>query len=130
MQRDVIGRGSELAALREFLGTVPSGGAALVLAGEAGIGKTTLWQEALAEASDHGFLVLPSHPSAAESDLSLGAFADLFEDVRGEALERLPAPQRHALDVALLRTESGDAPVDQRTLSFAAINSAGNLLTS
>src|SRR5439155_13899203 len=99
-----------------------SGGAALVLAGEAGIGKTTLWQEALAEASDRGFLVLPAHPSAAESDLSLGAFADLFEEVRGEALERLPAPQRHALDVALLRTESGDAPVDQRTLSFAATN--------
>ena len=47
---DVIGRESELAILDRFLDSIPTGPSALLLSGEAGIGKTTVWKEGLASA--------------------------------------------------------------------------------
>jgi hypothetical protein len=41
---DVIGRDEELARLDRFISSLEAGPAALVIAGEAGIGKTTLWK--------------------------------------------------------------------------------------
>ena len=50
MAGDVIGRESELAILHRFLDSIPSGPSALLLSGDAGIGKTTVWKEGLAGA--------------------------------------------------------------------------------
>jgi DNA-binding CsgD family transcriptional regulator len=130
MQRDVIGRGPELEAIERFLRMVPSGAAALVLDGDAGIGKTTLWETAVSQATTAGFRVLTARPSAAEADLSLGAFHDLFAPVTGDPLRRLPGPQRQALDIALLRTESGGVAIDQGVLSFATTNLLRDLADS
>jgi predicted ATPase len=47
MAAEIIGRRDELQALEAFLETAPGGGQALLLEGEAGIGKTILWDEAL-----------------------------------------------------------------------------------
>jgi len=47
----IFGRASELAAIAWFLGAVLEGPAALVLQGEAGIGKTALWEESVAGAA-------------------------------------------------------------------------------
>jgi predicted ATPase len=47
---DVIGRESELAILHSFLDSIPTGPSALVLSGDPGIGKTTVWREGLAGA--------------------------------------------------------------------------------
>jgi len=50
----VVGRDPELATVIEFL-TGPEGGfSALVLEGEAGIGKTGLWVEGVEAARDRG----------------------------------------------------------------------------
>src|SRR5215471_3137255 len=46
----VIGRDEELAAIGAFLDSVWSGPRALVFAGEAGIGKTLLWEAGVAQA--------------------------------------------------------------------------------
>ena len=46
--RTLIGRDAELDRVEEFLGAIDSGPAALLLEGEAGIGKTTLWNQGLA----------------------------------------------------------------------------------
>ena len=46
----LIGRQAELAAISSFLDDVPSGPAALLLEGQAGIGKTTLWSRSVAQA--------------------------------------------------------------------------------
>src|ERR1700733_12785477 len=46
----LIGRDDAVGAIRAFLGAVERGPAALVLSGEAGIGKTVLWEEGLAMA--------------------------------------------------------------------------------
>lgn len=43
----VVSREAESRAVGDFLASVPSGPAALVLEGEAGIGKTTVWLAAL-----------------------------------------------------------------------------------
>jgi Cdc6-like AAA superfamily ATPase len=46
----LVGRDEELDAVRAFLADVVDGPAALVLAGEPGIGKTVLWEAGVDEA--------------------------------------------------------------------------------
>jgi predicted ATPase len=48
----VIDRENELAAIRALLDEVSQGPAALVLSGEAGIGKTLLWRVGVARARE------------------------------------------------------------------------------
>ncbi|MGH2858790.1 MAG: ATP-binding protein [Solirubrobacteraceae bacterium] len=99
----VVGRERELAEIDGFLEALPAGFAALALEGEAGIGKTTLWREALLRASRGGALVLACRSALAEAKLSFAALADLLSEVDESAFAALPAPQREALEVALLR---------------------------
>ena len=54
----VFGRSAELADIAQFLDEVPRRPSALVLVGEAGIGKTTLWEAGVERASDRGWRVL------------------------------------------------------------------------
>jgi predicted ATP-dependent serine protease len=55
---DVVGREEELAALDAFVGRAEGGPAALVLEGEAGIGKSTLWLAGVEHARTRGWRVL------------------------------------------------------------------------
>jgi hypothetical protein len=77
----------------------------LVLEGEPGIGKTVLWRETACRAQARGYRVLSTRPAEAEAKLSFSGLADLLADVESEWFERLPAPQRGALEVALVRAE-------------------------
>src|SRR5688572_27549033 len=105
--RGVVGREQELKSIADFLDAVPSGPSALVLEGEPGIGKTTVWREGIRSAEGAGFCVLACRPSEPEAKLSFSALADLAEPL-AEGLTDLPEPQRVALDVALLkRSPSG-----------------------
>ena len=79
----------------------------LILAGGPGIGKTTLWQEGIDTARDRGLRVLVSRPSGAEARHSFAGLIDLCDGLDEQILATLPAPQRVALEVALLRTEPG-----------------------
>jgi DNA-binding CsgD family transcriptional regulator len=74
---------------------------------------------ALGAATDAGFRVLRSRPARSELGLTLGGLTDVLEDVDRGVLARLPDPQRHALEVALLRVEPTGTLPDQRTLSVA-----------
>jgi DNA-binding CsgD family transcriptional regulator len=112
----IVGRGVELGELRSFL-TARSG--ALLVEGEPGIGKTTIWRAAVAAAAADGYRVLASRPAEAEAKLSFSALADLVEPIAAEGLAALPDPQRRALEVALLRTAPGDSPPDVRAVAFA-----------
>jgi hypothetical protein len=106
----VFGRDGELGAVERFLDGVPSGPSALVLEGTAGIGKTTLWQAATQRAAARGYATLSCRASESETRLSLAALADLLAEVAEESLGRLPAPQRQALEVALLRRDAHGGP--------------------
>jgi len=119
MKRARFGREVELARVSTFLDAVPNGPDALVLAGEAGIGKSAVWLDALDQARTRSYRVLSSRPTESEAKLSFAAVGDLLEGVVDEVLDALPAPQRTALEIALLRTEAGASPPDQRTLSSA-----------
>jgi predicted ATPase len=90
----VIGRDAELVSATALLNLVSSGPCALLLEGEAGIGKTTVWQEIVSQAAARDFRVLTARPAEAEAKLSFGALADLLGEVDGRILAELPAPQR------------------------------------
>jgi DNA-binding CsgD family transcriptional regulator len=109
-----VGRDVEIAAVERFLDRVAETGGALVLDGEAGIGKTTIWREALARATARPFRVLVARPAEAETALSYAALADLVAGAYDEVRDRLPPPQQQALDIAVLSGES-DGPADART---------------
>ena len=111
----IVGRARELAALAEFL-TAPG---AMMLTGGPGIGKTTLWESAIETAREQGMSVLSARPTGAETQLSFAALIDLCD---GLDTSELPAPQRAALDVALLRARPGDAPPDPHAIPLAFLN--------
>jgi DNA-binding CsgD family transcriptional regulator len=119
MERARFGRQAELARISSFLDAVPSGPWALILGGEAGIGKSALWLDALAQARARSYRALSSRPTESEAKLSFAALGDLLDGVVDEAIDALPSPQRSALEVALLRTEAAASPPDRRTLSSA-----------
>ncbi len=99
-----------LATVRERL----SG--ALVLRGEAGVGKTALLEYATASADD----MLVSHVVGVESEMELG-YAGLHQLLIGflPRLERLPAPQREALGSAFGLLDA--APPDVFLVGLAAL---------
>ena len=117
----VIGREAELAVLSDFAG-IGARNRALVLAGEAGIGKTTLWEAGIELARDRGLRVLLARPSGAEAGLSFAALIDLFEGVDVGALAGVPAPQRAALEVALLRAEPSRVPREPHAIALGVLN--------
>ncbi len=106
----VVGRDADLDVLRRFL---EGGGAeaSLVLCGDAGIGKTTLWEAGLETAEAQGYLVLSTRATKADVELSFAALADLVDGVAPDVLAGLPAPQLDALEVALRRKDpTGEGP--------------------
>jgi predicted ATPase len=117
----VHGRAAELARIEGFLDDVITSPAALLMEGAAGIGKTTLWSAGIDLARRRGCWVLTCRPVQSEAALSFSALGDLLESVPEQALAGLPRPQRHALDVALLRAEPGPEPPDQRAVAVALL---------
>ncbi len=76
-----------------------------MLVGEPGIGKTTLWEAGVAAARGRGAEVLVARPSESEARLPFAGLIDLCEHVGSAEVGALPAPQRQALEAALLRVE-------------------------
>ncbi|HXG75550.1 MAG TPA: AAA family ATPase, partial [Gaiellaceae bacterium] len=118
----IVGRERELAAVDEFLAVSSRAPAALVLEGEPGIGKTTLWQAAKARAVERGALVLASRAGSSEARLTFVGLSDLLSSLPGSVLEELPGPQRRALDIALLRAEADGPAPDRRAVSTAFLS--------
>jgi DNA-binding CsgD family transcriptional regulator len=113
----LFGRERELRSVSGLLDL--EGPHALVLAGEAGIGKTAVWREAVAQARGRGYEVLTTAPSGSEVQLGLVGLADLLGPLGAEPLAGLPAPQRRALEVALLYSD--DPGVDLRAIGSALL---------
>ncbi len=119
MERALFGRQTEVATVTRLLDFVPSGPVALIIGGEAGIGKSTLWLEALSQARGRGYRVLSCEPTESEAKLSFAALGDLLRGIGDETLEALPLPQRSALEIALLRADAIGSPPDQRAVAAA-----------
>src|SRR6201999_251669 len=119
MAEQIVSRPTEEEALGGFLDAVPGLPCALVIEGEPGIGKTTLWLDAARQARQRGFRLLGSRAAAAESVLAYSALTDLLSDVDDAAWADLPAPQRHGLDAALLRRRDDEQNTDARAVAAA-----------
>jgi DNA-binding CsgD family transcriptional regulator len=115
----IVSRENELARLDAFLGQAEQGPAALVVDGEPGIGKSTLWLAAVERAQGDGARVLQSRPAEAERGLAYTGLSDLFEGVLDDVLPALSPPRRRALEIALLLDDATDDPVDPRALGVA-----------
>lgn len=127
VQDEIVARDEELAAIDDFLSEIATGVRVVLLDGQAGIGKTTLWRAGIAKARQRGYEVLQCRPSGAEARLSYAALADLLEPVHEQTLPALPEPQRAALGVALLLSPAGDADVDQRAVASGLLTSLRHL---
>jgi DNA-binding CsgD family transcriptional regulator len=118
---DLIGRDDERAEIGSFLDDVEHLPAALVLGGESGIGKTTLWRCGVAEAAARGYRVLDCSPAEPEAELAYAAVGDLLQHALSEIEQRLPAPQRRALWIALLLEDAGEAHPDRHAVAAALL---------
>lgn len=121
----LVGRDDELeqlvAAARGHVGV-------LLLEGEAGIGKTALWQRGLAEAHAAGAVVLSSRPGQSEAAYSFAVLADLVGGIERRVLDLLPVPQRQALDVALLLEQLDELePLEPRAVATAFLSALREL---
>jgi DNA-binding CsgD family transcriptional regulator len=124
MAVDVIGRDEDLRSLYAFLDTrtVMPSPVAIALEGEAGIGKSTLWSAVVDTARERGLRVLSSRPAESERGLAHAGLGDLFDGALDDVLPSLTAPQRRALEVALLVEDAGGRPIDTRALGVAVRN--------
>ena len=119
MTSTILGRDEELGFVDAFLDGTDRGVRGLVLEGEAGVGKSTLWTAGLASAEQRGFQVLSSRPAEAERGFPHVVLADLLEGVVEEVLPRLSAPRRRALEGALLMDRAPEYELDPRALAVA-----------
>lgn len=97
----LYGRGEEAARLEELLAQARQGhSAALVVRGEAGIGKSALLAHAAATATGHRTRLLQATGVEAESELPFAGLHLLLHRVT-DRIEDLPEPQARALRAAL-----------------------------
>lgn len=125
--RQLVGRDEELGAIVGVLDDHEQFGGVIVLPGEAGIGKTTLWLAGREAAAARGFRVMASRPAEAETRLSFSGLADLLAECIDDVLPELPPIQRRALEAALLLGES-EIEADERAVA-AAFSGALRMLT-
>ena len=103
-----IGRVREIHEIERFLDQVSVGLAGMVLSGEPGIGKTQLWRHGVRRAETSGLLTLVARQREVDATTQLGGLADLLGEVPNGGFARLPALQRTAIDIALLRAAPAD----------------------
>jgi AAA ATPase-like protein len=96
MTGTVVGRESELGSIYAFLDRAAAAPAGLVLEGEPGIGKSTLWLAAVTAARERGFFVLISRPAKAERGLAHAGLGDLFDRVPDAVIGKLSPPRTTA----------------------------------
>jgi predicted ATPase len=117
-EQGVVGREEELATLSDFLDGPPPPGI-LLLEGEAGIGKTTLWRQGIDLGERRGLRMLTCSPAESEIQLSFAAAGDLLGGQAERVLDSLPTPQRQALAAALLLEDVEGPPPEPQAVAFA-----------
>jgi DNA-binding CsgD family transcriptional regulator len=120
----LLGRVAELAACRGALSDAGVGAAAAVIAGAAGIGKTSVWRAA-AESRPAGVVVLRT-TGVPGGQAAFANLADLLDPVAGRVLSGLPAPQASALRAAL-GLAAADMPPGEALLERAVVGALGGL---
>lgn len=105
---EVIGREQDLEHVEAWVARFAAGPAALLVRGEAGIGKTTVWGAAVEAARAAGACVLVTRPAEAELPLGYAGLGDLLEEEAAALLELLPEPLARGLAAALLLQDAAE----------------------
>jgi DNA-binding CsgD family transcriptional regulator len=116
-EADLIGRGADRQRIVACLDDTP-GVVAILLVGDAGIGKTALWDWAGTRAEAAGSTVLVSRAAAAEARLPWVGLTDLLAGLPPGLSDELPPPQRRALEVVTLHAVAEEPP-DERSVGTA-----------
>jgi len=95
----LIGRDREMRALADLLAGIQERGAAVIVRGEAGIGKSSLVAAASDRARERGVQVLTAAAVQCETHLPFAGLHQLLLPILADA-DHLPPPQRRALDAA------------------------------
>ena len=113
----LIGRDRDLGFLREFVRQAAAGGAALVLSGDPGMGKTALLNALAESAAAAGTVVLRVTGAEFEGEISFAGLNQVLLPVLGD-VDELGAAHRDALRVAL---GFGTGPPPDRLLVSNAV---------
>ena len=108
VRRLLLGRDEELERLNGMIDQAPRRGGALVVRGEAGIGKSALLEAVGERAREQGATVVTTAGTPSEARLAFGGLHQLLLPFF-DRVEHRPAPQRKALEVAF-GVSAGDAP--------------------
>src|SRR5439155_13413686 len=115
-QAAIVGRGAELEAVGRWLEAARP--ALLEIEGDAGIGKTTLWEAAAGAARDRGALVLQCRPIEIETAVSYGALASLLEPALAVVHDEVPPPRLRALEGALRLSDVVGSRLDETAVAL------------
>jgi DNA-binding CsgD family transcriptional regulator len=113
----IVGREVEIADVERLLSRARDQTSALLIEGEPGIGKTTLFRAAMRRGQKAGFAVLSCRAASSEAAFALAAVADIVEDIPRSYRADLPAPQLRALEAALHLADPGDEPIEPSALA-------------
>jgi DNA-binding CsgD family transcriptional regulator len=122
-KEEIVGRNDEVLTLANLVDGIEREPRHLVLGGEAGIGKTILLRFAVDRARSAGVAVLAASPAELETPLAFAGLRDLLDAAYDEIAGEIPAPQRRALDVALLRSDPGNNLLDRGAVAAAFLGS-------
>lgn len=121
-----LGRDAELRDIADALAV--SGLVGVLIEGEAGVGKTTVWEAALSQAS--GAKVTMCRAVQSETALSFSGLIDLLGESVPALLEGLPPLQRRALEAALCIDHASTGVVDHRAVGAATVSILATLAAS
>jgi len=119
----LIGRDRETGILHDLLDGAPEQGGALVVRGEAGIGKSALVAAIGRRARERGMLVLSASGVQSEAHLPFAGLHQLLRPVIG-GMDDLPPPQRAALEAAFGLSDT--AAPDRFLIALATMDLLGD----
>jgi DNA-binding CsgD family transcriptional regulator len=115
----LVDRELELGSGSQFLTAARAAGAALIVDGPAGIGKSALLRALADGARQDGFEVLSCGGLEGEEQLDYASLSELIAPLVDAGSPGLPAPQRAAIEIALARVEPGEMTPDRLAVSLA-----------
>jgi len=114
------GRETEIALIDQLLSRIDLGGSALVISGAAGIGKSTLLEEAKSRARECGITVLSMSGVQAEVHIAFAGLEQALRPLMKQAKSLAPR-QRSALLSAFGVSDDAAAPPDIRLVALATL---------